>query len=400
MFNKKESNKKIVAYLRDFKKMDFAKDVFLIPYYIAKEKKMPMTLYYGINKGDIEIPILYRDAQIISCGHKSISDIKEFLDALWYLIPKANQIDTLFVVGISFLHMLRVWIIKHINPNINIILFGDIEPKNAEDLKNNGTPSKNIISKQIKNKFANYFFRNTICLVANPLSYKYMKDLYIKKKWKGLLHFWPCIDDETTNSLNISRPRLNQKEKIILYVGRIGNYQKNTEMLLEALPKVDLKDWYIYMIGPITSDFTIGHKCEFNTIIEDFFKNNPHYVGKILFNGVIYNTEELFNFYKRAKVFILTSRHESFGNVLSEAAAMGCYIVSTDVGGASLVSNNWKYGTKLKQDDSDNLANVINEIINERIEINECNMMPFEDLCYSNNTRKIIIPNLYYEKNS
>ena len=101
MFNKKESNKKIVAYLRDFKKMDFAKDVFLIPYYIAKEKKMPMTLYYGINKGDIEIPILYRDAQIISCGHKSISDIKEFLDALWYLIPKANQIDTLFVVGIS-----------------------------------------------------------------------------------------------------------------------------------------------------------------------------------------------------------------------------------------------------------------------------------------------------------
>jgi len=36
--------------------------------------------------------------------------------------------------------------------------------------------------------------------------------------------------------------------------------------------------------------------------------------------------------YNRARVFILTSRHESYGFVLAEAAYMRNYIISTNVG--------------------------------------------------------------------
>src|SRR5690606_17243301 len=41
------------------------------------------------------------------------------------------------------------------------------------------------------------------------------------------------------------------KENIIITVGRIGTYQKNNQMMLEALSGLNLQDWKIYFIGPI-----------------------------------------------------------------------------------------------------------------------------------------------------
>lgn len=90
----------------------------------------------------------------------------------------------------------------------------------------------------------------------------------------------------------------------------------------------------------------------------------------MIFTGAIYDHKTLFNYYLRAKVFVLTSRHEGFGNVLSEAAALGCFIVSTDVGGANIVSNNWKFGKEVKQESPDDLAGTLQSIINKEIKIN------------------------------
>lgn len=78
---------------------------------------------------------------------------------------------------------------------------------------------------------------------------------------------------------------------------------------------------------------------------------------------MIYNPKQIFDLYLRAKVFLLTSRHEGFANVLSQAAACGCYFISTDVGGAETASNNWKFGTKIPQEDSDAFADAVRDII-------------------------------------
>jgi glycogen synthase len=53
----------------------------------------------------------------------------------------------------------------------------------------------------------------------------------------------------------IQRKLISEKEKIMITVGRIGTEQKNTELLLEVLAEVDLKDWRVYCIGPIEPEF-------------------------------------------------------------------------------------------------------------------------------------------------
>ena len=109
---------------------------------------------------------------------------------------------------------------------------------------------------------------------------------------------------------------------------------------------------------------------------------------------MVYDQKEVFEYYNRAKVLLMTSRHESWGNVYSEAAALGCYILSTEVGGATLCSNGWKFGHKLQQEDSEGLANAINDIVNDRTVMDESNALVYEDLCYSYLANKTLLPEL------
>ena len=87
---------------------------------------------------------------------------------------------------------------------------------------------------------------------------------------------------------------------------------------------------------------------------------------------IIHISQILFKLFDiKAKVLLSTSRHEGFANVYSQAAALGCFIVSTDVGGADVCSNNWNYGVKLCQEDSDGLAKVIYDIVNDNLNMNK-----------------------------
>jgi glycosyltransferase involved in cell wall biosynthesis len=54
--------------------------------------------------------------------------------------------------------------------------------------------------------------------------------------------------------------------------------------------------------------------------------------NSIIFKGPIFNRKNLFEEYKKSKIFCLTSQYESFGIALIEAIACGNVIVSTRVG--------------------------------------------------------------------
>lgn len=67
-----------------------------------------------------------------------------------------------------------------------------------------------------------------------------------------------------------------------------------------------------------------------------------------------------FNFMKKAKVFVLCSRWEGFPNVLIQALACGCRVVSTDCPfGPSEILENGKYGILVPVGDADKLANAL-----------------------------------------
>lgn len=88
----------------------------------------------------------------------------------------------------------------------------------------------------------------------------------------------------------------------------------------------------------------------------------------------MYNKRKLWEWYNRSKVFVLTSTWESFGIVLTEAQRFRNYLISTEVGGASSLIQQGKYGTLIPQNNSKVLADKLQNIIIGEIDINvyEC----------------------------
>ena len=381
--------KQVVAFSAIFQEMFLSKDIFLVPYYIAKETGGELTYYYVTNLGNTEIPQHHRGATLLRAEARN-----EATAMMKTIVRNARGIDVLFINGSSAVHMTAVFLYKKLNPNGKMIIFGDMEAPQAKELYQNGFMYSHGLTGKIKEWLTNFFFHNVTYIVANTEAYGYMEQLFRKKGWTGLLHFYPLVDDEKFFSYGLKRKSFAEKENIMVCVGRIGNYQKNTEMLLDALRKVDLKDWKIYMIGPITSGFDLKKGIDFQQVIDKFFKDYPHHKDKLIFTGMIYDQKTLFEYYNRAKILLMTSRHESWGNVFSEAAAFGCYILSTDVGGATFASNDWKFGYKLKQEDSNGLANAIYSIVNGTISIDTRYELIYESLNYSYMVNKLLLPKM------
>lgn len=166
---------------------------------------------------------------------------------------------------------------------------------------------------------------------------------YLLKVYPELQNKLICIPNGIDNlylDKEIPTKAFHEKENIILTVGRIGTEQKNTELLLEALKITDLKDWKVYILGPIEESF---HKY-----ITNFYKDCPQLVNKVIFKGNITDRKELFDWYNRAKIFCLSSRHEGFPIAYSEALYFGNYIICSPVSSAEHITSNGKYGRVVK----------------------------------------------------
>ena len=115
------------------------------------------------------------------------------------------------------------------------------------------------------------------------------------------------------------------KDDIILTVGRIGDYEKNNELLVEAIlmiPEDKLIGWKIYFVGKVNSDF--------EKYIKEIYLKNEYLKKYFIFTGEINDKKYLYRLYSKAKIFCLTSRWESFGIVIPEAMNFGNYIITTD----------------------------------------------------------------------
>ena len=134
--------------------------------------------------------------------------------------------------------------------------------------------------------------------------------------------------------------RYEDKENMILTVGRLGTIQKNSLLLLYAyaLAFVELKEpWELVMIGSIMPEFQADY--------EDFCKRFPTLAPHIHLTGNIDDKQSLYQYYKKAKIFALSSRVEGGSpNVFSEAAIFGCTVVTTGVDAAGDMTDNGRVG--------------------------------------------------------
>lgn len=176
--------------------------------------------------------------------------------------------------------------------------------------------------------FINYFITQKILLGYHILKQRYDLNYIIKNtnafvmlssRFKSELYFLAPrlkIYDQKIHGIGnpFERPNIDfaslEKENIILFVGRLNILQKRVDLLMEIWASLHdkLHDWKFWVVGEGESKAFMENYCKENKLdrVTFFGKDNPN------------------EYYKKAKIFHMTSAFEGFGNVLVEAQSYGC----------------------------------------------------------------------------
>ena len=374
--------KNLTLLFNHFEKEHLGKDVFLVPYYLGKQYNYAVTIVYPRTKTNKNLPSNINGVNLIPihCIGNSQKETIADINLLRYLFTHAKKIDCLMRFHSTHLTALTVCIYKLLNPSGKVYIKMDIDPRQI----NLNYIQKASFTKKISAILYKYYTQgiNTLSCETS-LAYKtLMQATSFHYNYKNKLTLMPNgFDEEALKALEFKEYSFIEKENIIISVGRLGTPPKNTELFLQSLAHLDLKNWKVYLIGPIHPDFQIK--------IDTFYQQYPDKKNQVIFTGAIYNKKELWSYYNKAKVFVLTSRWESYALVLNEAKRFRNYIISTNVGAASDLIEDNKYGKIIKQDSPTELANTLKEIINNQIDIDVYANFSTQSLSWSEMIRKI-----------
>lgn len=137
------------------------------------------------------------------------------------------------------------------------------------------------------------------------------------------LHYMPNGIDVCSLPQHI--PDLSGRENIILHAGRLGNFHKRTELVLDTFAKVarDFPDWKLVLVGDMEAQFFPKLKA--------FLHEHDDIKDRIVYAGFLDTRKELLDHYSISKIFFFPSLPESFGLVVLEAASMGVALLGSDI---------------------------------------------------------------------
>lgn len=374
--------KNLTLFFEFFDHEHLGKDPFMVPYYLGKIMNYEVKIIYPLTESNKDLPSNIKGVSLcpLTIGTSKDAVAESFARATYsYIWQHAKEIDVLmrfFDVDVS---RKSAMIYKLRNPKGKVYIKMDVNPYGINDK----APSfpRNLLA-SIKGRILKSFVDVISCetqlalqkLKASPNPYNH---------WGKKNVFMPNgFDEELLSSLHIDEEKYAEKENVMITVGRLGTPQKNTPMLLQALAKADLKDWKVYLIGPIDSSL--------QPEIDAFYQQNPEKKNQVIFTGAIYDKKELWEFYNRSKAFILTSKWESFALVYTEAQRFRNYIVSTKVGAASDVIEDGKYGDFIEQDDFEGLAKKIDDIVSGSTDIDVYNHFDVKSLSWQERLKVIV----------
>lgn len=239
-----------------------------------------------------------------------------FLNIFLYLKKNSTKIDVIQIFHVTISSVIYAFLFKLFNKKGVVFLKLDCTERLLIKIKEMNRMGKLML---------NFFLKRVdIIGVEQKKLFKELKCLLAEHKNKLL---------NVTNGIDFQSGYFNEKisfknkENIILNVGRIGSSEKGSDVLLKAFCLIDeklRKDWKLVFIGNIEDDF--------KKFLTDFFVDKEEEKKNVIFKGAIYDRKKLFEEYKKAKIFCCTSKFESFGIALIEAAAAGDVIASTKVG--------------------------------------------------------------------
>lgn len=376
------SRKKVVLIYHHFEQEHLGKDVFLVPYYLGKSNGLNVDIVYPLTKTNRNLietnkKLTRKYPNVKFVPLRVFGRLSYMLLVFFYLIRNKGYISCLIQFHISLNSIVFGNLFKYLNPRDKLYVKMDgmywIEEVLLKARRNT------LKFRLIKS------FLNSLDLISIELleGYKILVennicDVSLKEK---VLYIPNGFDEELLESLNLIERSFDEKENLIITVGRLGTYQKNTEMLLNALTEIELKDWKVFFIGPIDRSFEKSIEC--------FYAKHPEKLASVVFKGSIYDKKALWEYYIRSKVFVLTSRFEGCALVLNEAKRFKNYIVSTKIGGFCEFVGDSGHGEEVIQNDSKALGGLLQSIINGDVNIDVYENFDTSCLSWKNVLKKI-----------
>ncbi|MGL5230787.1 MAG: glycosyltransferase family 4 protein [Cetobacterium sp.] len=320
-----------------------------------------------------DLPDEVRGVQIVKVS-RWLKNVKNFLPFIihlkriplyYYICKNAKEIDVLMLFHITKCSYWRAYFYKKFNPKGKVYVKADFNLEQyRKEIEGTELSPKSLREYFRKRReIKEYSKRKKLVKIADLISYETqvayeaMKDSYAGVSTNDKTILLPNGYDDLIIKQKYEIRDFEEKENIFLTVGRLGAKEKNTEFLLKVLEKINLKDWKFYFIGAIEEDF----KNE----IDRFFEKYPDKKEKVIFTGLVKNRDELYEYYNKAKVFVLPSKWESFGIVMVEALAFNNYILTSNTFAAKDITNNEKTGKIFDIDKIDELLKNMEDIIDE-----------------------------------
>ncbi|QMU60990.1 MAG: glycosyltransferase [Gammaproteobacteria bacterium] len=231
----------------------------------------------------------------------------------------------------------------------------------SRSLLNTTSYIKNTISKYC----IKYIYRGkTILTVSNGVRDDLINNFSVNKK-NIFCVYNPFDIEDIKKKSNAFTPAFNPKNGYILAAGRASK-QKRFDVLLNAYALSNISE-YLVIIGSnqkhfnglkkLASKLNISHKVHFID-----HQDNP------------------FPFIKQAKLVVVTSEYEGFGNTIVESLICGVPVVSTDcMSGPNeiLIGELKKY--LAKTNNITDIANKIKMCLSDNPKINSANLARFDD---------------------
>lgn len=205
-------------------------------------------------------------------------------------------------------------------------------------------------------------YRSVLGIVTNTkLAADQMLEIGLAKKSVFLVYngieISEAQDIRSTSQIDLSKYGIRSDSQVI---GTVGNLQrcKNQEMFIKAMDRISLQlpDVHGLIVGrPLANEPGVQDKLE-QQISELGMSDRVHLAGF---------REDVPDLMQRFTVFCLTSRSEGMPNVVMEAMAASCPVVSTRVGDVPEVINDGENGLLVESEDADGLANAIQLLLND-----------------------------------
>jgi glycosyltransferase involved in cell wall biosynthesis len=211
-----------------------------------------------------------------------------------------------------------------------------------------------------------YIIKNTDAFVM--LSDRFKEDLYFLapnlRKYHEKIH--GITNPFERPSINI-KDTIKEKDNIILFVGRLHIVQKRVDLLMEVWKKLHqtLPDWKFWVVGDGESKSMMENYCLQNKLdrVTFFGTDNPN------------------KYYKKAKIFHLTSAYEGFGNVLIESQSYGCVpLLFNSYSSAQDIVTDKENGILVEPFNIDQYVNQTLELINDSQKLSKMALSAYENV--------------------